>query len=956
VILHSIATGSKRSALTNGAGVYTFSALPVGQYEISIAAIGFQNLRIQNFTLDVGETRTLNASLGVAAVSTDVTVVGANPDLNLTSAEVGGVIQGSQLQDLPVNGRYWADLESLAPGAISSGTGTQDTIRFSGLSQEDNNFRLDGVDATGLNHQFVKTPMRAEFPMESLAEFKASSAAYSADTGSMAGGQISMVTKSGSNAVHGSLYEYLRNSYFDATAWGPNQTLSPFKMNQFGASLGGPIIHNKLFFFMNYEGVRQSFDQQLQATVPSQALQDQVMAKSPALAFVLKAYPAGLIPQPDPNTMLWTALRSAPQTENAGLVRVDYTLSTKTNITARFNDDDYLASSSALAEDTITTTKTPNALINVQHVFSPTTLNSAKVGFNRDDYMDIGSNVKLPYTVNIGGLTSLALGDHSKRIDNSFSFVDDFTYYHGRHTIKAGTEVRHMQEHNEHPWLEESLTYTSENNFVGNVLDSYTNAPGKPANLPRKTPVIAYVLDEFKLRPNLTLNAGLQYEFYSSGISKSAGAVVFDPFTCGLQYCPQGSPGYFANKLDFMPRVSLAWSPKASNGKTAIRAGYGTFFDDSQPNGGPPSLPGTGNFTLSAANIKNLTFPVTPFLGSATAVPVTYSGRNRRRKDVRVDEWTLSIQQAVARETTFQVTYLGTKGTHLLSGTTLNGIDPVTGVRPYASLTNSTIGYSDHQGNLTLEALQAGLRRNISTGLLIVANYQWSHEISDGSTGDAENDTWQNVLCRKCERGAADFDVRQNFTASTIWNVPAGKDHRILGSASPILNALLGGWQLSGIGQARTGLPMNITYSRSSSASVSPYGISAGLRPNLVAGQPLYLSGNAATGGLLWLNPAAFSAPANGTWGDLARNAVRAPGIWQIDNSLEKRFPLSERMAIRFRADMFNLLNRAQIGQPNAKWTGPTNTNFGMITAPYTTAAVGTGTPRQIQFSLRLEF
>ena len=956
VILRAIATGSERSTLTNGAGVYTFSALPVGQYEISIAAKGFQDLRIQDFTLEVGETRTLNASVRMAAVSTDVTVVGATPDLNLTSAEVGGVIQGSQIQDLPVNGRYWADLESLAPGAISSGTGTQDTIRFSGLSQEDNNFRLDGVDATGLNHQFVKTPMRAEFPMESLAEFKASSAVYSADIGSMAGGQISMVTKSGTNSFHGTLYEYLRNSYFDATAWGLNQTLSPFKMNQFGASLGGPIIHNKLFFFANYEGVRQSFDSQLQATVPSQALRDQVTAKSPALAFIINAYPKGFIPQSDPNTMLWTALRSAPQVENAGLIRADYVLSTKTNITARFNDDNYEDSSSALAEDTITTTKTPNAMLSVQHTFSPTMLNVAKAGFNRDDYMDIGSNVKLPYTVSVSGLTSLSLGDHSKRIDNSFSFIDDFTYNHGRHTIKLGTEVRHMQEHNEHPWLEESLSYTSVNNFINNVLDSYTNAPGKPANLPRKTPIIAYGLDEFKIRPNLTLNAGLQYEFYSSGISKSYGAVVFDPFTCGLQYCPQGSPGYFANKLDFMPRVSLAWSPKVSNGKTVIRAGYGTYFDDSQPNGGPPSLPGIGNFTLSASNIKNLTFPVTPFLGDATAVPVTYSGRNRRRKDVRVDEWTLSIQQAVAKETTLQVNYLGTKGTHLLSGTTLNGIDPVTGVRPYASLTDQTISYSDHQGNLTLEALQIGLRRNISTGLLIVANYQWSHEISDGSTGDAENDTWQNVLCRTCERGAADFDVRQNFTASTIWNLPVGNGRRFLANGSRTVNALLGGWQLSGIGQARTGLPMNISYSRSSSPSVSPYGISSGLRPNLVPGQPIYLSGNAATGGLLWLNPAAFSAPANGTWGNLARNAVTAPGIWQIDSSLEKRFPVSERIAIRFRADIFNLLNRAQIGKPNVKWTGPTNTNFGIITAPYTTSAVGTGTPRQMQFSLRLEF
>jgi hypothetical protein len=226
----------------------------------------------------VGETRTLNADLRVGAVSSDVEVVAQTTSLNQTSAEVSAVIERSQLQDLPVNGRYWASMESLLPGAISSGTGTQDTIRFAGLSQEDNTFRLDGVDATGLNHQFVKTPMRSEFPMESLAEFKGTSAVYSADVGSMAGGQISMVTKGGGNEFHGSFYEYLRNSYFDATTWASNNVGSPFKMNQFGVSVGGPILKNKLFFFVNYEGVQQAFGQLVQGNVPTDAYRAKVAA------------------------------------------------------------------------------------------------------------------------------------------------------------------------------------------------------------------------------------------------------------------------------------------------------------------------------------------------------------------------------------------------------------------------------------------------------------------------------------------------------------------------------------------------------------------------------------------------------------------------------------------------------------------------------------------------------
>src|SRR5215469_10987347 len=270
VSLRAVATGLDYAATANAAGVYTFTGLPVGEYTASVSAAGFETLQVQTFTLEVGETRTLNPSLRLGAVSSNVTVVDAAPDLTLTNAEVGGVITGKQTEELPVNGRYWASLEALVPGAISAGTGAQDTIRFSGLSQEDNNFRFDGVDATGLNHQFVKVAARLEFPLESIAEFKASSAVYSADVGGMAGGQISMVSKSGGNDFHGSAYEYLRNSFFDAKAF-DSASLSPFRMNNFGASFGGPAIRNKLFFFVNYEGIRQSFSQSLNGFVPTDA-------------------------------------------------------------------------------------------------------------------------------------------------------------------------------------------------------------------------------------------------------------------------------------------------------------------------------------------------------------------------------------------------------------------------------------------------------------------------------------------------------------------------------------------------------------------------------------------------------------------------------------------------------------------------------------------------------------
>jgi hypothetical protein len=949
ISVKSAATGIDYLAQTNSAGVYTFTGLPVGQYAASVSANGFETLEVQSFRLQVGETRTLNLTLRLGSVSSNVTVVDAAPDLNLANAEVGGVITNSQTQELPVNGRYWASLEALIPGAISAGTGTQDQIRFSGLSQEDNNFRFDGVDATGLNHEFVKVAARLQFPLESIAEFKASSAVYSADIGGMAGGQVSMVSRSGGNDYHGSVYEYLRNNFFDATAF---DTLhAPFRLNNYGASFGGPAKRNKLFYFVNYEGIRQTFSQQISGDVPTAAYRAKVLAAQPELSPLINDFPVGTIPTADPNANLWISAGASPTTEDGGLFRLDYVMSEKTTISARFNVDHYYNISPALAENTYTDMNTPNAVIDLQHTFSPSMLNDARIGFNRDDYQDTGDGKSI-YSLTITGFTSYSLGDHSYRKDNSYSFVDNLTYMKGRHTIKAGVEIRRMQENKLHFASLQGLTYLSETAFLNNQLDQYTYTPTPIETQARKNPYYGYILDEFKIKPNLTVNVGLRYEYYGVDYDKNNLGQVFDPFSCGLQYCPPGTSFYLPNLHDFEPRVSIAWSPEFSHGKTAIRVGSGIFYSDGQFGGLYAATIQIGqSFNLSQVTIPNLSYPVAPFLADA-AYSLSYSGKDRHRKDVAVDQWTASVEQEAAKDTMFNVTYVGGKGTHEFSSQTLNGINPLTGTRPFAGLTNAIIGYTNYEGNSDMEALQVGLRRNMSTGLLISANYQFSHVISDGSNGDGESDTLQNNNCRTCDRGNADFDVRNNFTSSVIWNIPAGRNRRWLGNSSRLVNGLFGGWQLSGIGTARTGLPLNVTISRS--ASVLPDGINSGQRPNVVYGQPLYASNQSPT---LWLNPYAFTTPPNGQWGDAGRNILRAPGIRQLDTSLEKKFPVTERTAIAFRADFFNIFNRAQLGNPNVKWTNPSaGTTFGQITSPYTTSAVGSGTPRQMQFMLRYSF
>ncbi|MBO0721557.1 MAG: TonB-dependent receptor, partial [Blastocatellia bacterium] len=580
VVVHAVATGLEYRTETNATGAYTVSSLPIGDYTMSIVANGFQPLRIDTFPLNVGQTRTINPIMEVGAVSSEVHVVAATPDLDQATAEVGGVIHGSQTEALPVNGRYWASLMALIPGAISSGTGTQDTIRFSGLSQEDNNFRFDGVDATGINHQFVKEAARLQFPLESIQEFKASSAVYSAEIGGMAGGQVSMVSKTGTNSFHGSVYEYLRNSAFDARQFNAT-TVSPLKLNNFGASLGGPIIKDKLFFFANYEAIRQMYFQVTTGNVPTDAYRAQVIQKSPALAPLINAYPEGTRPTSDPNALLWVSSGRNPTNEDGGLLRVDYAATQKAMVSVRFNTDNYRTSSIALAEGTVTTLSPPNAVVDVQYRFTPTILNDVRVGFNRDNYEDIGDG-KSPYSLSITGFAGYSLGDHSSRVDNSYSFIDNATFYNGRHTFKAGAEIVHLQENKKHPLALQSLSYLSETDFINNKLDGYSyQAPGVETQA-RDTRYFGYFLDELKIRPNITLNAGLRYEYYGVDYDKNNLGLVFDPFTCGLQYCPPGTSFYEPNTHDFEPRISLAWSPAIFKGKTVIRTGFAINYDPGQ--------------------------------------------------------------------------------------------------------------------------------------------------------------------------------------------------------------------------------------------------------------------------------------------------------------------------------------------------------------------------------------
>jgi hypothetical protein len=954
ISVKALATGLEYNVTTNSAGVYVLNSLPVGEYTAAVTASGFETIEFKTFTLQVGESRTLDVTLAVAAVNTIVQVA-AEDDLKRMSTEVGGTLQGTQISELPMDGRSFERLESQVPGAIDDAGSTEDQIRFAGESQEDNNFQMDGIDATGINHQFEKVDLRLQVPVEAIAEFKASSAVYGADQGGAAGGQVEIVTKSGTNEFHGSAWEYLRNSDMDAAPW--FSTSHPqLQLNNFGANLGGPIVRKKLFFFANWGAYRQVLAQQVTGLVPSPAFRSATLAASPALQAIINSYINAGTPTADANVLSFSGSGSNPVEENAGMARVDYKLSDRTSVFARYTTDhfNYTApngievNSAGQLSSQFNSLTSPNLVIDGTHSFSPTIFTDARVGVNRDEYHEGGDQLQTTnFAMASGAFSTLTTPATDDRFDTSFNFDDDTTVVKGRQVFKTGLLVRRVQEDKNTPKIPViTATYQGETQFENNQMQSYAYQGASSMTGQRQTEFGVYAMDTIRIKENLIVNAGIRYDYWTVNHDVQGRGTVVDPFTCPNVVCPAGSEWYYPDYTNVGPRLAITWSPEKAHNKTVISAGAGIYYGQGQFGhlgtavGNIPT-----NFTLLQTSIPALSYPVTPFLGAATT-SFSYTGQNRNRKNMAQDEWTLGIQQEIARETTVTVSYLGSAGSHLWSNTIENGINPATGKRPYAGF--STFTEEATQSHSSFNALEAGIHRNLRTGLLVAANYQWSHAIDDDSVGGAEATVPEIQSCLSCDRASSVFDMRRYFTSSAIWQLPVGRGHAVLGSANRAVNAVVGGWELSGVGTSRSGLPVNVTISRS--ATSLPDQITNSQRPNLVPGVSLYPAHRTTAN---WLNAAAFTTPANGAWGNAGANVARAPGHWQMDMALQKQTHLTERLGLTFRAEAFNLLNVAQYGAPTANVSSK---NFGLINSAFNTNPTGSGTPRQLELSLRLDF
>ncbi len=934
-------TGLRRQTETNAAGAYSLPSLPIGNYTVTVSLSGFQTATVENVRLGVGDTRTLDVQLQVSGVETAVKVEAAAAVLEAENPTLGTVIGAQQVREIPLNGRHWASLMALAPGAINTGEGNQQSIRFVGRARDDNNWTFDGLDATGVKDPRQESALRLIISTDTIAEFRVNSTLYSAESGSGAGGQVNLVSKSGSNEFHGSVFEFLRNDKMDAR--NPfDAAKQPFRLNQFGGNAGGPIVRNRTFFFANYEGLRQRVSQTLTNDVPSAAYR--ARAVSPAIRQILDLYPAGTERTSNADIDRVRVNRSQAWTENSASLRIDHRFNDNNTIFGRYNVDDgvIVAPRSVIDVDRQNDNFRPsNFVLQYQRVFSPTVVNEWKAGFNRST-LHRYTYGPLPNSLAVSEFMTLNQSNLLVENGASYSLLDNLAVTRGRHTLKFGVEIRRAHVNVADPAFDSiSVTYPNRQALLDNRVDSVSITAGNDVLGTRKWYYYAYAQDDIKLRPNLTLNLGLRYEYY--GVNREVHDIyrVFDLYAC-RGFCPHGAPWYYPDRNNFDPRLGIAWS----KGKTVIRTGAGVYHGPGQIDDVNTALDNAADrFSLTANEAPGLSYPITPFLGLARDVGVTPRSLQRDRRDLYSIQWGLSVQRQLPGAFSGQVGYVGSSGVKLFARQYINNLDPVTRVRPLPNFGRMDEKRQDGKSNFN--ALQVSLHRRVAHGLNWGTEYMWSHSINDGNIGGGEGAQPQIAACRACDRGNSNQDIRHTITSNWVYELPFGPGRSFL-STGPA-SKIFGGWEVSGIWTARTGRMLTIGVSRST-ADV-PDGNTSGQRPNIVPGVSIYPAGGPTFS--QWFNPAAFAIPARGTWGNAGRAIATGPGLVQVDFALQKSTRLAEGKSLVFRIEEFNLFNRTQAGNPGTTFTSAAS--FGLITSGLN-RTIGAGTARQMQLAMRLVF
>jgi len=1136
VLVKNERTGEERSTVTNESGYYIIASLKPSLYTVSASANNL-TLRLTNVQLLVGQELNLGLTLQPTGVEAKVDIrASGDAGIETGSASMSVNVNPREVEALPLNGRQLSQLYLQAPGSVNSGSGTFGDIRFSGRAVQQNVVRYDGIEGSAiidaspgnLNGE-VPSPFRLQSSLENVQEFRVDSNNFPAEFGTGTGGQVSVVTKSGSNAFHGSLFEYLRNDALDAANFFDNiiGQKAPLRLNQFGGSLGGPVVKDKFFFFFSYEGYRLRAGINSIEAVPGSASRlcappigsgsIACNAVSVSLLPAFRAPNASIISTGSGANLFDVAQLQANSTvnENSAALRLDYKINPKHSAYFRFFRDQGTNNQpeGVTGRRVLIKAVPQNGIAALQSLLTPTLLNEFKFGYN-GAYTRINgvaptiagfdlsslvinisgntANFALPGqgtsagTATPGGLVranSATNGRGQPYTPYSLSFVDNLNWTDGNHNYKFGGELRLIRLYTDR---QGGTTYTYSNltsfltntpqsiQFLGDVsAPSPFNNGATGQRYAKQEYYIAYAEDEWKIRPNLTLNYGLRYEYYTPLREDRNLQVLFDISSGTLR--PPAESAFKSSRTNFGPRVSMTWSPSPNaggffgGGRTALRGGFGIFYGPGQTEDQIQPIESdrvSSTFTSNPifAGGPALAFPLDSNVAAAFfANPANVNIRSYQpraySRDYKIPEkvyqYTFSFQQELAKDTVLTAAYVGSQGRNLflrsiankilpgqttvLSNVTslpsgvgvVNLADPATGritavrtVREFSIISGTSVlnpfaevDYKTSGGHDSYNALQMTLARRLTSGLTLNSQYTFARSFGN-TAGSNEARTAAVPDNFDADDGYNNFDVRHAFNVSALYQLPFGKGtHHDLGNVG---NALLGDWEIGGIVNARSGLPIEVgitrpdvviqcandtcpvtingvatTVSRGfvaqlpgtiNAANPLPLGFVGVVntpgggasrnvrRPNLIAGANLYLNNDRNL-----INPAAFATPLPGQFGDLARNALRGPGFTQFDLVFNKRFRIGESSNIEFRTEIFNIFNKANFAVPSTTLNNalPAITTAGVLSSglqpnnPFTQSTaggtfgllrqtvertVGLGTNRQIQFALRYNF
>lgn len=1104
-------TKQARTVTSDGEGFYVVPALRAAAYTVVATAKTFAPKTVTDVQLSVGQQLDLDVSLSVEAQTVSIDIVGGSETaINTASASMGATVNAREVRDLPINGRQLSQLYLQAPGSVNSGAGTFSDIRFSGRAVQQNVVRYDGVEGTAiidaspgnLNGE-VPSKFRLQSSLENVQEFKVESNNFPAEFGTGTGGQVSVVTKSGTDEFHGSLFEYIRNDAFDARNFFDNIQSgipkSTLRLNQFGGSIGGPIVKGKLFFFGSYEGYRVRSGLNFVEAAPSLSLAQPgalipgtSTPVNPAIQPYISAFrsPNALtIPgSQTPGFDIVQLQDTAKVDEDAFAARFDFAMNSKNSFYLRFfRDNGSDVSPEGVSGRVVRIEATPqNGVFGWQHVVSQDLLNDFRLGYNGArtringqapivnglDFSAITLNISGSVAISgiagqgtssgisiPGGLVranSATNGRGQPYTPYSVSLLDSLSWTRGSHNFKFGGEVRFIRLYTDRLG---GTTYTFSNlaGFLANTPQSvqYVGdlSAASPFNngltgerLAEQEYYIGYGQDEWKIRPGLTLSYGLRYEYYTPLRERSNGQVLFD-IENGVLRDPS-EPAFKSSETNFGPRVAITWSPNLSGtgffggGRTVIRGGFGLYYGPGQTEDQIQPIESdristtitSGGLLAFPANIAGIVanFNANPL--NRTYQPRAYAANYQIPE--RILQYSASWQQELPYRLVSTIAYVGSKGGNLflrsvankiLPGTAtinngqplptgvgvINRVDPATGrvvgvntVREFDIISGTTqqrpfaeIDYKTSGGDDRYDALQTSLSRRFSDGLTM--NAQYTYSFSRGNTAGSNEARTSGALDDfEYDRGRNNFDVRHTFNISAIYELPFGRGKKF-DFNNGVANYLLGGWELGGIVNARSGLPIEVLVVRPdvviqctnpsagctsgqvlalpstiSAASPLPAGFTAVVntpgggasrnvrRPNMT-GEPFYLDNDR-----FILNPAAFSIPAPGEFGDLPRNALRGPIFRQFDLIVNKHFRITEEVNLQFRTEIFNIFNTTNFANPAATLNNALSATF-QPGQPFTQSLAGTtfgqlrqtvertvglGTNRQIQFALRLNF